>query len=382
MTNENHFDLENAKQLHPLLEKFLSSYGEQAQDPAWLVNALQNEHPEKTPEEIQNLAQGIRDSVDIWNDNMASLNQACAEGTSKENWLAGRLQEAAAETPVNEYGADLTKLGTALHAANNSAIAEIEGFPSPNSPSSTATPVPEGSIPAEEWTPDQAHSAAAHIGKEVDVHNLAGMVLQNGWKFVDALPEKAGFQGIKQVADALRSGDDHGVKEAATAALQTGIERGYVPLLPKTTPISVVSGVACYGVEQAKIMLQYAEGDISGQKALELSGRTAIAVIAHPLTKKFEAIGARLGQKAGMAVGAMVSTVLPVLAPVATAVGGFIGGVVGKVAGSAIGQTIRKGAEKIVEVAKPVLKAAWEGVKNVGRSIVSGVKNFFESIFG
>jgi phage-related protein len=143
-----------------------------------------------------------------------------------------------------------------------------------------------------------------------------------------------------------------------------------------------VSGVACYGVEQAKIMLQYAEGDISGQKALELSGRTAIAVIAHPLTKKFEAIGARLGQKAGMAVGAMVSTVLPVLAPVATAVGGFIGGVVGKVAGSAIGQTIRRGAEKIVEVAKPVLKAAWEGVKNVGRSIVSGVKNFFESIFG
>jgi ribosomal protein S10 len=43
---------------------------------------------------------------------------------------------------------------------------------------------------------------------------------------------------------------------------------------------------------------------------------------------------------------------------------------------------IGKSAEKIVETAKPVLKAAWEGVKNVGRSIVSGVKNFFESIFG
>ena len=380
METKKYYDDENAKQFYTLLEKFLTSYGEQS--PSWLVNTLQNEHPKKSPDEIQNLAESIRDSIDIWNDNMASLNQACDEGTSKENWLADRLQEAVAELPVGAYGADLSKLGRALHTANNAALAEVEGLPSIDNAANITPPAPEDSIPADEWTADHAHSLAAHIGKEVAVNNLAGLVLQKGWNLVDALPEKAVFQGIKHVADALRSGDDHGVKEAASAALQTGIEHGYVPLLPKSTPISVVSGIACYGVEQAKIMLQYAEGDISGQKALELSGRTAIAVVAHPLTKKFEVIGTRLGQKTGMAIGTMVSTVLPVLAPVATVVGGFIGGVVGKVAGSVIGQTIRRGAEKIVEVAKPVLKKAWEGIKNVGKGIVNRVNNFIESILG
>ena len=382
MANENHFDIENAKQLHPILEKFLSSYSNQAHDSAWLVNTLKTEHPEKKPEEIQALAQGISDSVAVWDENLASLNQACDEGTSKEEWLADRLQEGSTESNLAEFGDDLIKMGQSLHQSNQTVIADIEGTPPSQNLSADTASAQEVSTATSEWDASQVHTAAKQIGKEIEVSNLAGMVLQEGWKLVDTLPNKESLQGIKQVADALRSGDDKGIKEAATAALQTGIERGYVPMLSKDTPISVVSSVACYGVEQAKIMLQYAEGDISSQKALELSGRTAIAAVAHPLTKKFESIGSRLGQKAGITIGAMVSTVLPVLAPVATTVGGFIGGVVGKVAGSAIGQTIRKGAEKLAEVAKPVLKKAWEGVKTIGKSIVNGVKNFFESILG
>jgi tetrahydromethanopterin S-methyltransferase subunit C len=76
----------------------------------------------------------------------------------------------------------------------------------------------------------------------------------------------------------------------------------------------------------------------------------------------------------------MVGSVVPILAPVAATVGGFIGGVVGKVAGSVVGQAIKRGAQKIVEVAKPVLKSAWEGIKSVGSAIFSGVKNLFSSI--
>ena len=112
-----------------------------------------------------------------------------------------------------------------------------------------------------------------------------------------------------------------------------------------------------------------------------MSGRTAINMVAHPLSEKFSAIGARLGQKAGATLGAMVGSVVPILAPVAATVGGFIGGVVGKVAGSAVGQAIKRGAQKIVDVAKPVLKSAWEGVKSVGRSIVSGIKSIASFFF-
>ena len=53
----------------------------------------------------------------------------------------------------------------------------------------------------------------------------------------------------------------------------------------------------------------------------------------------------------------------------------------GKVAGSAVGQAIKRGAQKIIEVAKPVLKSAWEGIKSVGSSIISEVKSIFSIIF-
>lgn len=375
------FSVEEAKQLYPVMERFMEAYGSQSEsgDAEWLSAALKTEHPEKSPEEIQALADKIRQSVIIWDENMASLTESCEQGISKEEWLADRLQEASVGTNVSEYGEDLSSANEMLHLSNQAAMDAVDG----KDGLSSMTPVAD-EIAKEnrDWSTYEARAEAARLGKEIEVSNLAGMVLQSGWKLMDSLPEKQGFSGIKQVADALRSGNDQGVKEAATAALKSGIERGYVPLLPKNTPLSTVSGVACFGVEQAKIMLQYAEGDISGRKALELSGRTAIAMIAHPLSKKFEAIGERIGQQIGQKVGMLVSGVAPFIAPVATVVGSFVGAAVGRLAGSAVGKAVQKGAEKIVEVAKPVLKTAWEGIKSAGRCIMNGVKSIWESIFG
>jgi len=371
------FTFANTQKLSPLLETFLTSYDKSTEgNPDWLSSTLQSENPEKSSEEISALSDNIRQSVNIWNENLASLNDYCDEGNSKEEWLAERLKEAGEGEDVSEYNQGLAQAGGALHAYNEQTVNRIGGREvSADEAEETSTAEPP------DWEDEDTGSLAAHLAKEANVTNLAGTVLREGWKMAEALPETEGFSGLKKVADAIRTGEDSDVKAAATAALQTGIDRGLVPIIPKDAPISVVSGVACYGVEQAKIMLQYADGDISGTKALEMSGRAAINVIAHPLSEKFSAIGARLGQKAGATLGAMVGSVVPILAPVAATVGGFIGGVVGKVAGSAVGQAIKRGAQKIVDVAKPVLKSAWEGVKSVGRSIVSGIKSIASFFF-
>ena len=179
------------------------------------------------------------------------------------------------------------------------------------------------------------------------------------------------------MADALRSGDDQGVKEAASAALKTGIEKGYIPILPKSTPTSVVSGIACFGVEQAKVMVKFADGEISSGQALSLMGRVATVNAANVFTHFGEKIGQQVGQKIGLAVGAIV----PVLAPIGAAVGSFVGATVGRMAGSAIGKAVTKAAKKLAEAAKPVLKRAWEGIKSVGRTIAGGIKSLFSSIF-
>lgn len=366
----------DTKKLSPIIETFLTSYDQSTDGNAdWLATTLQNENPNKSPEEISTLADNIRQSVNIWDENLASLNEYCDEGNSKEEWLAEKLREAGEVSDIAEYNEGLATASATLHSYNEQAMNRLEGR---EETASKTEDMPEAKP---HWEDEDTDALAAHLAKEINVTNLAGTVLREGWKMAENLPNADGFTGLKKVADALRSGNDGDVKAAATAALQTGIERGYVPIIPKDAPISVVSGVACYGVEQAKIMLQYADGDISGAKALELSGRTAINVIAHPLSQKFSTMGAALGRKAGAAIGAAVGSIVPILAPVAATVGGFIGGVVGKVAGSAVGQAIKKGAQKIVDVAKPVLKSAWEGVKSVGSAIVSGVKSLFSSIF-
>ena len=377
---QNGFNDEKAQKLSPLLETFLTSYDQQSEsNPDWLSSTLQSENPEKSPEEISALSDNIRQSVSIWDENLASLNDYCDEGNSKEEWLAERLQEAGEGESPAEYNQGLAQAGGTLHAYNEQTINRLAGRELVDDEDSDI--IEAEPVESPNWEEEDTSALASHLAKEVNVANLAGTVLREGWKMAEALPESEGFTGLNKVADALRSGEDSDVKAAATAALQTGIDRGLVPIIPKDAPISVVSGVACYGVEQAKIMLQYADGDISGAKALEMSGRTAAAMIAHPLSDKFTAMGCALGRKAGAAIGAAVGSIVPILAPVAATVGGFVGGVVGKVAGSTIGQAIKRGAQKIVDVAKPVLRSAWEGIKSVGSSIISGVKSIFSSIF-
>ena len=72
---------ENAQKLSPIIETFLTSYDQQSEaNPNWLSSTLQRENLEKSPEEISALSENIRQSVNIWNENLASLNEYCDEG--------------------------------------------------------------------------------------------------------------------------------------------------------------------------------------------------------------------------------------------------------------------------------------------------------------
>ena len=75
------FTFANTQKLSPLLETFLTSYDKSTEgNPDWLSSTLQSENPEKSSEEISTLSDNIRQSVNIWNENLASLNEYCDEG--------------------------------------------------------------------------------------------------------------------------------------------------------------------------------------------------------------------------------------------------------------------------------------------------------------
>ena len=361
------FDEKSAEALAPILGRFMKAYEESAdeQDAAWLAAPLKDELPERSEEEIATIRQEIHESVAAWDANMASIHEACAEGKTKEEWLEGKLQEATIGVNVSDYGTYLAEANTELHEANQEAIEGTRERPADLEEES-----------GQEWDATNTHELALQLGKEVEVSSLASTVLRTGWQMAEKLPLGEGFQNLKKVGDALRSGEDQGVKEAASAALKAGVEKGAIPFLPKSTPTEIVSSLACAGVEQAKIMLNFADGDISGGQALNLMGRVATVHAANVCGHLGEKIGRQVGQKLGL----MVGSVMPALMPVGAAVGNFVGGLVGRIGGSVIGNAVCKAAHKVAEVAKPVLKRAWEGIKSVGRSIVNGVKSLF-SIF-
>ena len=271
---------------------------------------------------------------------------------------------------VEDYGNYLALTSAALHQENQEAMGQIEGFAVEGIADVEEIPKDQ------EWNASNTHELAMQIGKEVEVSNLASTVLSTGWKLAEQLPISGKLADLKQVGEALRSGDDQGVKEAASAALKAGVEKGYIPFLPKNTPTSVISGVACFGVEQAKVMMKFADGDINSGQALNLMGRAAVVNAANVFGHFGEKIGRQLGQKIGMAVGAIV----PILAPVGAVVGSFVGAMVGRIAGSTVGKAVTKAAKKLAEAAKPVLKRVWEGIKSVGETIGKGIKKLF-SIF-
>lgn len=356
------FTAENAKELQPLMEDFMT--GCDAGGENWLSDRLAKALPEESDDQRQQLMDEIEAGVSRFDNNLASLQDALAAGDTKEEWLADNLRQSLNELSEQEYGTTLFTAAKALHAENEKTMATIDG---------TAVPATLEEAPAEEydWSAEESKALANQLGQEIKIGALAGQVLNAGFAMAEKTTFGEHIGELKNVAAALRSGDDGELKKAASAALVVGVQKGIVPL-PKATPVGTITALASGGIESAKVMLAYADGDISGQEVLDRTEQIVTVQVSQGLGIAGEKLGRSIGAKIGLAIG----TFVPFLAPVAVTVGGFVGGAVGKLAGSKIGQAIGKAARRVAEVAKPVIKKAWETVKNVGRSLMNSIKSF------
>ncbi len=178
---------ENAQKLSPLIETFLTSYDSKSETNFdWLSSTLQSENPEKSPEEISALSDNIRQSVGIWDENLASLNDYCDEGNSKEEWLAERLQEAGEDEDAAEYNQGLAQAGGTLHAYNEQVINRLAGRELATDEDSDI--IEAEAVESPNWKEEDTSALATHLAKEVNVASLAGTVLREGWKMAETLP--------------------------------------------------------------------------------------------------------------------------------------------------------------------------------------------------
>jgi hypothetical protein len=110
-----------ARTVREMFKKYLGYYKEkdpEMSDKEWLEWLFKKELPEITEEEAKSDAEEIVESIETFDKNLESVNEAAKQGVSKESWLADKIQEASVGMSVQEYGRHLQELDNILYAKN------------------------------------------------------------------------------------------------------------------------------------------------------------------------------------------------------------------------------------------------------------------------
>ena len=211
-------------------------------------------------------------------------------------------------------------------------------------------------LPKMDWNSYQPRELALNIGKQAGQAGIQAALIGAGIHLA-----KKAFDGEKIEADevvktALETGSDTSVKLAAGGALKVAAEKGVLPILSPGIPGGTIAKIACVAVENVKIFMEVAKGEMTMSEALEHMGRTSVAMYA----------GLSAGG-VGAGIGAMALSFIPVVGPI---VGGIVGGIAGYTAGSKVGEFVFNGVKKVAGKVKEKLKSGAETIK----SAVIGLK--------
>ena len=219
----------------------------------------------------------------------------------------------------------------------------------------------QGITPEISWNSYKTQELALNIGKQAGMAGVQSALMGMGIHLVSKSLNGKSIEADEVVETALKTGSDTCIKAAASGALKVASEKGVLSvLLPPGTPAGTIAKIACVGVENVKILLKVAKGELTMSEALEHMGRTSVSM------------WAGLGSAAmGAGIGATALAGIPIVGPI---VGGIVGGMVGYVAGSSVG-------EKVFDVGKKVVKKGIETVKKAGRKLKEGLRKIKNKIF-
>ncbi len=209
------------------------------------------------------------------------------------------------------------------------------------------------------------------------IENIAGIAKTSGVLsagFMGGLEKLANNEPIgsvnvrQMVEDAVTSGNLQGLKTAASGALATYVQKGMTKLIPKSTPASVISGIASTGIEAINVFNKVSNGTMSVGQAMEDFANQKVAMV-------FENVWGKFAKKATVAALNYVPVVGPYLSTlVASGTLDFVG--------TAIKQKVTHVVkEKIVPVVKTVVHKVCSTVRSVASTVWNGVKSVAKSLF-
>ncbi|UCV14440.1 hypothetical protein [Quatrionicoccus australiensis] len=226
-----------------------------------------------------------------------------------------------------------------------------------------------------EWNDVNSKAIAKNIGQKAGVAAMLAVGFQGArvlgrriWNSMTGQANSSIEEDAAEFAEsALKSGASAGLTVAVTGGLVVVCRSGWLGAVLRRTPAGQIANAVCIGIENVKVLADFASGKITGEEALDRAGDATCSLVGS-LALGVE--GATLGASIGSALG-----------PIGTFVGGIAGGLVGGIAGSTVGRAVWEGGKTIAKtVANSVKSAAsslWEGTK----SVASSVGNFIGSVF-
>jgi len=113
---------EECEAIKPIIRDFVETYAANSSQPVktWLVPKMQEQLPERKPEEVEAMVDEIVLTIETSEKKKASLGEAIANGRSKESWFASEAKTATSAMSAQEAAKYLTGLDNALQQANES----------------------------------------------------------------------------------------------------------------------------------------------------------------------------------------------------------------------------------------------------------------------
>jgi hypothetical protein len=119
--------VEECETVKPLMREFMECYAENKDKPVkeWLSQKMQEQLPDRKPEEIQAMTNEIITTIEVDEANKISLAKAIENGRSKESWFASETLKVTSAMSARETAKYLTGLDNALQTANESLYSTI-----------------------------------------------------------------------------------------------------------------------------------------------------------------------------------------------------------------------------------------------------------------
>jgi len=338
----------NESTLKKIMKSFIGSYTERDKSltfPSWLSKQLQQEMPEMSFNESDNLSEEIIDSVESYDQTLNELNISIENGKSKENWLADKMSKLYSDMPLNEAGDVLQYIDVDLNETNTLLMQDI------GEAQDDVVYVQEAEYV--EWNQYNLKDKALNIGRQAAMSGLgvaAGIIktsIDDGG--ISDIGSTIGLAFQEGLATSVGE-----VKAVVAGAVKTAVHNGLTDILPQDVPVETISDIAGAAVESANALFYVATGKNTIMEALDKIGRASVVT------------ACRMGSSALKGTISRIPVVGPLVVNLA-------GGLLNHMKSP-------KFSEGVYGVVRDAAVATWNGIKESGKKIFNNIKNSIKSI--